>query len=96
LIVGSEETVGALYTMLESQGYLVATCFRGLDAVRFAARCRPEIVISDACLCDITGRELSGQVARVSPETRVVLLRSTLPPLAPPVRSHRSTGQAGA
>lgn len=76
LVVGSQEMRDVLYSMLEGQGYRVATCGSGFDALKYVARCKPELILSEARLEDITGRELSSAVKTISPATRVVVMNS--------------------
>jgi len=63
-----------LFELLESEGYRVATCPDGFEAMKMVARLRPALVISDVRMPGMDGLELLDEIRRTSPETRVILL----------------------
>lgn len=62
-----------LYSLLDSEGYHVATCASAFEALRTVIRRRPEVVIADVRMPEIEGVELLVKIRKVSPETRVIL-----------------------
>ncbi len=62
----------ALYRSLDDQGYAVATCSSGIDALKYVTRCKPEIVVCDGCPLDMGWTALAEGIMYVSPETRLV------------------------
>lgn len=63
-----------LYSLLESDGYLVATSSNADEALKYVARNHPDLVLTDVRMPDVEGLELLSEIKRLSPQTRVVLL----------------------
>lgn len=63
-----------LYSLLESDGFLVATSSNADEALKYVARNHPDLVLSDVRMPDLEGLELLTEIKRLSPRTRVVLL----------------------
>jgi two-component system response regulator GlrR len=63
-----------LFDLLESEGYRVATCEDGFEAMKVVARMKPALVISDVRMPGMDGLELLDEIGRTSPATRVILL----------------------
>lgn len=67
-----------LYDLLADAGYHVATFSNPLDALDWAGRTRPAVMIADAHLPEMSGLELLTRIRKASASTRVVLTSSDL------------------
>lgn len=75
LVVDDEmDTRTFLYSLLDNEGYRVATCAEALEAIKYVARSKPDVVISDVRMPGIEGMELLAKVKQVSPKTHVILI----------------------
>lgn len=63
-----------LYSALDRAGVLVATCSDGVEALKYIALNRPEIVFCGTQLRDIGGLPLIRQIKSMAPEARVFLM----------------------
>src|SRR5262245_10078317 len=65
-----------LWALLESepQFHMVGETGDGLDAVRLAHRLRPDVLITDVMMPGLSGLEVTRQVTKSLPQTRVVVL----------------------
>ncbi len=63
-----------LFSLLDNEGYLVATASNGIEALKYVARERPRLVISDVRMPEMEGLELLEKIKAVAPETSVILL----------------------
>jgi DNA-binding NtrC family response regulator len=74
LVVDDEEDPrSALYELLASEGYRVATCENAFEALKTVARERPALVITDLRMPIIDGMELLSKIKYASPATRVIV-----------------------
>ncbi|MBI2930338.1 MAG: response regulator [Planctomycetes bacterium] len=62
-----------LYELLDSEGYRVATCENGFEALGFVSRNKPALVIADMRMPSIDGLELLSKVKYMAPGTRVII-----------------------
>jgi DNA-binding NtrC family response regulator len=62
-----------LYSLLESDGYQVATCADGYEALDFVARQHPALAIADVRMPEMEGMELLCKIKHMSPATQVIL-----------------------
>jgi DNA-binding NtrC family response regulator len=74
LVVDDEPDPRAfLFSLLESEGFAVATSDGALDAMKYVAGHHPDVVIADVRMPEIDGLELLVKVRYMSPGTRVIL-----------------------
>lgn len=74
LVVDDEEDPrSALYELLASEGYRVATCENAFEALKTVAKEKPDLVITDLRMPVIDGMELLSKIKYASPATRVIL-----------------------
>jgi CheY-like chemotaxis protein len=66
----------AVYDVLEAGGYRVATCSRGIDALKYVAACKPDLLATGMGLEDMQGLTLARAVKAASPGTRLLLIDS--------------------
>ena len=64
----------SLYSLLEGEGFRLATCALGTDALKYVCAQRPDIVLASTHLADFGPREFLAEVGRVSLNTRVMLV----------------------
>lgn len=62
-----------LYSLLDSEGYDVATCDGPYDALWYVSHHKPNIVIADVRMPSIDGLELLSKIREMAPQTRVIL-----------------------
>lgn len=75
LIVDDEEDIRfSLQGILEDEGYQVATCSSGEDALSFLEHDEPEMVFLDIWLPGIDGLEVLEKISMLSPEVPVVMI----------------------
>src|SRR5262245_7401515 len=61
--------------LLEREGFeIVGEASDGLDAIELAKRLRPDIVVLDIVMPNLNGVACIGEIRKVSPQTRVILL----------------------
>ncbi|MFN0084497.1 MAG: response regulator [Blastocatellia bacterium] len=65
-----------LRALLESEPHfrLVGEAGDGIEAVRLAERLKPDILITDVMMPGLTGLEVTRQVAKSVPQTRIIIL----------------------
>lgn len=63
-----------LFSLLDNEGYLVATASNGIEALKYVARERPRLVISDVRMPEMEGLELLAKIKYAAPDTAVILL----------------------
>jgi DNA-binding response OmpR family regulator len=67
LIVEDEaKMVAPVRRTLEREGYVVAACETGREALKLAARWRPDVVLLDLMLPDVDGRDVARELRRSS------------------------------
>jgi len=59
-----------------AQGYGAVTAADGAEGLRMAQTYRPELVITDALMPQLDGREMARRIRRDAPKTRIVILTS--------------------
>jgi len=59
---------------IEPDFHLVGEAGDGLEAVRLAERLRPDVLVLDLMMPGLTGMEVTLQVGKRSPQTRVIIL----------------------
>ena len=65
-----------LYSFLDREGYLVATRIQPLDACKYACERKPEIIVVGGRLAAPQCRAIGQQIQAVSPESRLLVVRS--------------------
>jgi len=79
LVVHPEDHIRvSLYSILDHEGYGVATCERASEALRYLAEARPSIVVSDSRIPDMDVWEFLQRVRSGSLGTRMILLGHSL------------------
>ncbi len=74
LVVDDEEDPrSALYELLASEGFRVATCENAFEALKTVAKEKPALVITDLRMPIIDGMELLSKIKYASPATRVIV-----------------------
>jgi CheY-like chemotaxis protein len=68
------DTLTLLYSMLDGEGYQVATRRSAIDALRFAATRRPEVAIIGRPESGGDGTGLARQLREISPGTQIIRL----------------------
>lgn len=63
-----------LYSMLDSEGYLVATCLTEIDALKYVSQWKPGLVIISTRGPSAEEMSLLQDIKRESPATHVVVL----------------------
>ncbi|PKK84945.1 MAG: hypothetical protein CVT49_01970 [candidate division Zixibacteria bacterium HGW-Zixibacteria-1] len=63
-----------LAAMCQSLGYTIYTARNGHDGIRIFETRRPDIVISDLAMPEISGWEVASRVKAISPETPVIII----------------------
>lgn len=63
-----------LASLLESAGYAVHACLNAPEALRFALRARPDLVLADVRMPEMDGLELAAQIKRAEPQIPVILI----------------------
>ena len=77
LLVHADRTVAeSLATILTMAGFAVLTAYDGISALEISKVIPPELLISDGAIGEISGVELAKQIARATPECRIVLFMS--------------------
>ncbi|HLF93979.1 MAG TPA: response regulator [Planctomycetota bacterium] len=75
LVIDREiDTLTSLYSVLDGEGYLVATAHPSVDALKYVAGHKPDLVIVGKEGGDLSGIDLVGRIREISPDTRIVLL----------------------
>jgi len=75
LVVDDEsDSLAYLFDLLHNEGYRVLPTSSPLEALDYARKKRPDLIISDIRMPDLDGLELLERVRSVSPRTRVILL----------------------
>src|SRR5437667_10742755 len=62
-----------LTSLLANEGYEVAACSNGHEALAAVEKLHPDLVVSDERMPEMEGTELLGRIRAMSPATRVVL-----------------------
>jgi CheY-like chemotaxis protein len=65
-----------LVAHVRSLGFGAVTAADGLEGLRAAQLYRPELVITDALMPQLDGREMARRIRRTAPATRIVVLTS--------------------
>jgi CheY-like chemotaxis protein len=74
LVVDDERRIAdTLAEILQMSGFHVATAYDGWEALRVAARFRPECVLSDVLMPRMSGVDLGIALRKMYPGTRVLL-----------------------
>lgn len=60
--------------ILERAGHEVFTAGSGCEGLRLFQECQPDIVVTDLCMPDIDGLKMIQELARLSPETRIIAM----------------------
>jgi DNA-binding NarL/FixJ family response regulator len=68
---------GVARDLAEAGCEVIGTAGNGADAARMAASLRPQVVVLDLHLPDMTGVEVLGRLAAATPETRVLVLSAS-------------------
>ncbi|MEW5924094.1 MAG: response regulator [Candidatus Zixiibacteriota bacterium] len=63
-----------LAAMCQSLGYMIYTARNGRDGIRIFEDKRPDIVISDLAMPEISGWEVASRVKAIAPETPVIII----------------------
>ncbi len=82
LCVDDDVILSLLQAALEGQGIGFLAATNGREALEVAARRRPDGVILDHQLPDMTGGTLAAEIKRVCPDT-IIIMFSALPELPP-------------
>jgi CheY-like chemotaxis protein len=82
LCVDDDIILSLLQAALEAQGMGFLAANNGRDALEVAAEYRPDGVILDHYLPDMTGGELAAEIKRICPDTKIIMF-SALPELPP-------------
>ena len=65
----------AIRALLEQQGFqVVGEAADGLEAVRLAEKFKPRVAVLDLSMPLLNGVEASREIARISPQTRIIIL----------------------
>jgi len=65
-----------LVAQIHSQGYGAITAADGSEGLHLADLYRPQLVITDALMPQLDGREMARQIRRTAPATRIVVMTS--------------------
>jgi len=77
LVADDDEAMREILShVLRQEGYEVLTAANGRSALDIARRTRPAVVITDALMPLLDGRELCRRIKEEAPGTRVVLMTS--------------------
>ncbi|HUU80505.1 MAG TPA: response regulator [Acidobacteriota bacterium] len=74
IVEDDEQVLDIVERILSSDGYKTATAARASDAVRIAARIRPDIVILDLNLPDYNGIQVLREIKGIDPAIQVIIL----------------------
>lgn len=75
LVVDDERLIAdTISAILMEHGFLAFTAYSGEEGVRLAQELRPDIVLSDVLMPQISGIEMAIQIKESLPSTRIVLL----------------------
>jgi CheY-like chemotaxis protein len=75
LVADDEKSVAdSLVMILNSSGYEATAVYSGESAVEAVLRQIPDVLISDVIMEKMTGIEAAGEVLKIAPECRVLLL----------------------
>jgi len=74
LVDDNQDTVRSLSRLLNRRGHEVATAFDGLTALQVAQEFKPEVLLLDLGLPDITGYQVAAQVRQDLPAVSLVAL----------------------
>ena len=81
LIADDERTMATVMAMiLQREGYVAKAVHSGEDAVATALKFKPDFLVSDIIMLDLTGIEAALEIRRFCPEVRVILYSSYYPP----------------
>ena len=64
----------SLYSLLEREGFRMATRASGTDALKYVCAQKPDLVLASTHLPDFGPREFLAEIGRVSLNTRMMLL----------------------
>ena len=73
-----EELLDKLSDMLEGEGFSVIVAGNGLDALALAFSKKPDLMLLDLFLPDITGEEVCHQLRKHSPTARLPIIMLTV------------------
>lgn len=68
------ETLTEAFSVLEPEGFDVATCPRALDALKYAAAHKPDLVLVGRDFPDMDGIALLARIKEVAPSAHLMLL----------------------
>ena len=75
LVVDDERLIADTITaILMEHGFVAFKAYSGEEALRVAATLRPDIVVSDVLMPQMSGVQMAVQIKRSLPATRIVLL----------------------
>jgi DNA-binding response OmpR family regulator len=75
LVVDDERLIADTITaILTEHGFVAFKAYSGEEALRVAATLRPDIVVSDVLMPQMSGVQMAIQIKRSLPATRIVLL----------------------
>ena len=79
LVADDEQLIAkSIATILNLHGFEAAAVYSGIDAVEVAATFRPEVVLLDVKLGDISGIEAAQAIVLMLPRCRIVLISGLL------------------
>jgi two-component system response regulator MtrA len=64
----------SLYSLLEREGFRMATCASGTDALKYVCAQKPDVVLASTHLADFGPREFLAEIGRVSLNTPTMLV----------------------
>jgi two-component system CheB/CheR fusion protein len=70
----NRDAADALAILLESSGHEVITCYQGLEAIERAENYRPQVVILDIGLPDMSGYEVAQRLRLKLPDAKLIAL----------------------
>jgi DNA-binding response OmpR family regulator len=74
LVVDDERSIAdSLAFMLAHEGYETKTAYSGTEAVKAAKEFRPNMLITDLVMPDISGTEAAIQISNILPEVKVIV-----------------------
>lgn len=75
LVADDEKTVAdSLVMILKSKGYEATAVYSGESAIQLATTLDPDVLISDVVMRGMTGIEAAGEILKIAPACRVLLV----------------------